>query len=154
MNKGEANLRLIVGYPNDAAKAHKLFFETLMDQEITSSLEALSLIMLILERGALHELNSYVETLDSALMRDLEHAYPYVGITPLSPLFSCAVLSEQERFMLLRRHLQGIRMALGVFESDELLVECLLDHLLKHDRLELATQLACGLPQIDRKSVV
>ena len=151
MSKGEANLRLIVGYPNDAAKAHKLFFETLMDQEITSSLEALSLIMLILERGALHELNSYVETLDSALMRDLEHAYPYVGITPLSPLFSCAVLSEQERFMLLRRHLQGIRMALGVFESDELLVECLLDHLLKHDRLELATQLACGLPQMSKR---
>lgn len=152
MSKGEANLRLIVGYPNDAAKAHKQFFETLMDQEITSSLEALSLIMLILERGALHELNSYVETLDSALMRDLEHAYPYVGITPLSPLFSCAVLSEQERFMLLRRHLQGIRMALGVFESDELLVECLLDHLLKHDRLEFATQLACGLSQAAKRA--
>ncbi len=151
MNKGETNLRLIVGYPNDAAKAHKLLFETLMDQEITSSLEALSFIMLILERGALHELSSYVETLDNALMRDLEHAYPYVGIMPLSPLFSCAMLSEQERFMLLRRHLQDIRMALGVFKNDEMFVECLLDHLLKHDRLELATQLACGLPQMSKR---
>ena len=150
--QGEANLRSIVGYPQSAVQAHKLFFDTLMEQEITSSLEALTFIMLILENGALHELNAYIGTLDSALMRDLEHAYPYVGITALSPLFSCAILSEQERFMLLRKHLPEMRVKLGMFERDELLVECLLNHLLKRDRLELATQLACGLSKAAKRA--
>lgn len=150
--QGEVNLRAIVGYPQSAVQAHKLFFDTLMEQEITSSLEALTFIMLILETGALHELNAYVGTLDTALVRDLEHAYPYVGITALSPLFSCAVLSEQERFLLLRKHLSDMRVKLGMFERDELLVECLLNHLLKRDRLELATQLACGLSQAAKRA--
>lgn len=150
--ENESNLSAIVGYPRSAAQAHKLFFDTLMEQEITSSVEALTLIMLMLETGALHELSTYVGAFDSALMCDLEHAYPYVGITPLSPLFSCVVLSEKERFMLLCKHLSDMRVKLGMFESDELLVECLLKHLLKRDRLELATQLACGLSQVTKRA--
>lgn len=145
--KSEAGgvLLQIVGCASDVTSAHRRFVSSLMNRDLYGEAEALSLVMLLLGSGALHELRGYTKDLSNSLLTNIERRYPHAGITALSPLFVAVELSEYERFLLLRRHLSALKRLLAVFDSEEDLVATLIEHLMKRDCVILATQLACGL---------
>lgn len=135
----------IVGFAVQGERAHGCFVRAMMEAEVLHEEDALAIIMLVLGQGAVHELHAFTSGSLSLLTARLERRYPHVGIGALDPMFHAVVLSENEKFLLIRTHLSSIATALPLFEDDEALILTLIDALIGHDHLSLATQLACGL---------
>ena len=124
--------------------ARERFFASQLALQVEDEVSALSLIMLVLRTGALHELRSYATDLTNASLTDLERQYPHVGITALSPRFDALELTERERFLLIQHHLTGLVSHLSAFTCEDDLLKTLIDHLIERDAVSLATQLASG----------
>ena len=142
----------ILGFVEDGEQAHERFFRTMMDAEIDCEEDALAIILLVLGRGAVHELHAFTNGPLSVLSARLERCYPHVGISALDPMFRAVELSEKEKFSLVRVHLLSMARALSIFEDEEALVKTLIDALLKRDQLSFATHLACGLHDDDARA--
>lgn len=141
----------IIGFASQSEQAHRCFVRAMMDAKPLREEDALAIIMLALQRGAVHELHAFTNNSLSVLIAHLEQRYPHVGTGALDPMFRAVTLTEQERFFLIRKHLSSLVTALPAFEDDQTLIEALIAALLKHDHLTLATQLACGLHDDDAR---
>lgn len=142
----------IIGFLDQSEQAHRRFARTMMDAKLLREEDALAIIMLVLERGAVHELSAFTNSPLAILIAHLEQRYPHVGIVALDPMFRAVSLTEREKFFLIRAHLSALVATLPAFEDEEALIEALIAVLLKHDHLTLATQLACGLHDDDARA--
>lgn len=105
--------------------------------------EALALIALVFGTGSIREIDRFAHRWNLSTALHLERRYPFCGVDRIEMMFRAIVLSEDQRFKLLRMHLPAMASRLSNFKSEESLVETLVAALANRGQEVLAARLIC-----------
>ena len=135
----------IVGFATQGHHGHECFVRAMLDYELVCEEDALSIIMLVLERGTVQRLQAFTKCMSQTLLMHFAHRYPHVGIAVLNPMFNAIKLSDQEKFQLISTHIASIVKLLACFKDENAFLKALIEALIGCGQVMLATQLTCGL---------